>query len=668
MDGMDNIVRFMSERAVAADDRQDERTSRPNGHDSNEGDSAEAPTDSQETAQKTEADKEGKAKEKDSKAKEKRQRSQQEWIEKAEAENKAVVFYSPGHVIPLLPDLNAALGECDDPGLTMFERGAGLVTIERQAKTTQKEDGLRRAEGAYYIASVSPRRMQQFAEKAALFLRLDKRSNEYFVSDCPVELAHHYLESASNRTLPTLHAIAEAPTLRGDGSVVQEPGYDPDSKLFLVFKPKIFPRVEDHPSRSEADNALMQLRHVVRGIAFKGAAKDLREQADENGDVYIKPTRDVGDPETCTVAESVWLAALMTSVIRAALPTAPFFVFSSPTKGSAKTLAADLCGIAATGHRQACAPWAKSEEERRKALFAHPRYGDPVMLIDNLDNGEEINCPRFAAILTQPSYKDRILGHSEEETVPTTTTFLMTGNNVTVCSDLTRRALRCYIDPETEQPERRKYDWDARTEVAEKRPNLVKSVLPIIRAYLSATEEDGLEAPTTSAVGSFELWDRYVRQPLVWLGCKDPMISQTEIRDEDPAGSDIAEVFEAWFETYGDQPVTTADVLGHVDGLRQARAFSAVQNGIKERTARLEASLDHLEDTGGLSSKSFGKWLGQQQHKIVDGLRLDCKGRGKHARQWFLTDTCEDNRPVQPWTPDRFEEAAQVTEEDPVLF
>jgi hypothetical protein len=509
--------------------------------------------------------------------------------------------------------------------------------------------------------------MQQQANKVAKFLRLDKRTHTYIGADCPMEMGLHYLDSSRNRTLPTLHAIAEAPTVRGDGSVVQTPGFDDAAKLFLAFKDGAFPRVPDHPNREEADNALMWLRHVVRGIAFKGSADTLKT-VEHEGEIYVNPTRDVRNPETCTTGEAVWLSALMTAIIRASLPTAPFYLFSSPVKGSAKTLAADLIGIAATGHRQACAPWAKSEEERRKALFAHLRHGDPVMLIDNLDNGEVIDCPRFAAILTQNSYKDRILGHSEEETVPTTTTFLMTGNNIIVASDLTRRALRCYIDPETEHPARRKYDWDARREVEEKRPVLVAAVLTIIRAYLSAAEKDDFVSPATSAVGSFELWDRYVRQPIVWLGCKDPMISQSEIIAEDPTDEDVAAVFEAVYAAYGEHKPTVKEMLADIKTRCFVERGSPVQKAITGRLGALREAFEDLEGYDHASAKSLGKWFSRHQGRIVNGLRLCLVGTSDRARKWYLRDTTGSRHPTL-WTPDRFDEAATAEVEDnPIPF
>ena len=59
-----------------------------------------------------------------------------------------------------------------------------------------------------------------------------------------------------------LSGIIESPTIRVDGSLIQSPGYDPQTGL--IYRPSVaFPRVGENPSREEASASLVRLREVL---------------------------------------------------------------------------------------------------------------------------------------------------------------------------------------------------------------------------------------------------------------------------------------------------------------------------------------------------------------------------------------------------------------------
>lgn len=411
---------------------------------------------------------------------------------------KSNIFLSSSKLIENLEELNDAVVS---QNLDLFERGGSVVSLTRLTET-EVRDGIRRPVGSYVIGPVNPHVMQYHAMTAATFWKWNERAKDYVETECPKKLIDGYLNNHHVRSLRPLHGIAQAPTLRPDGSVLQDNGYDPKSAMFVELRGN-FPTVPDNPTREDAQRALTKLRHVVRGIMFDG-----KTSTNDN---------------TPTDAESVWLAAALTSVIRGAIPTAPMFGFSAPTKGSGKTLAADLVGIIATGNDVPAMSIPDSEEEIRKTLFASLLAGDEVVLLDNVKAGVPLRSDALNAILTKSSYEGRVLGASTILTVPVVTTFLASGNNFSVDEDLRRRTLVCYIDPRVENPDQRRYDWDARVETRANRPELVTAVLTVIRAFLSARERAD---PTTELelvpYGSFEDWDKLVRYPLVWLGMPDP--------------------------------------------------------------------------------------------------------------------------------------------------
>ncbi len=143
------------------------------------------------------------------------------------------------------------------------------------------------------------------------------------------------------------------------------------------------------------------------------------------------------------------LAALLTAVVRALLPTAPGFLFMAPTAGSGKSLLASCVGVLAGVPRPARMPSTRQEEEFRKRLLAVARESRAAVLLDNVSG--HIESDALCAYLTSDHYADRLLGVSNTVEVPVTGIFMVTGNNVTLVGDLNRRLLTCRIDPGVER-------------------------------------------------------------------------------------------------------------------------------------------------------------------------------------------------------------------------
>jgi hypothetical protein len=62
------------------------------------------------------------------------------------------------------------------------------------------------------------------------------------------------------------------------------------------------------------------------------------------------------------------------------------------------------------------------------------------------------------------------------------------------------------------------------------------------------------------SIGSFEQWASWVRDPLLALGCPDPIERTKEAKLHDPRRQRQAELFATWWEQHGDEPVTIKDL------------------------------------------------------------------------------------------------------------
>jgi hypothetical protein len=139
---------------------------------------------------------------------------------------------------------------------------------------------------------------------------------------------------------------------------------------------------------------------------------------------------------------------------------------------------------------------------------------------------------------------------------------ILTGNGLTVSEDLARRFIAVNFDPRTEDPEARRFTTDIRAEVRARRTELLAALLTIWRWGRIATDiKAGL------SLGSFEQWCRWVRDPLLALGCQDPAERVSEAKQRDGRRQAFAELFAIWWERHRDQPIAASQLH---EGVRQA--------------------------------------------------------------------------------------------------
>jgi hypothetical protein len=132
----------------------------------------------------------------------------------------------------------------------------------------------------------------------------------------------------------------------------------------------------------------------------------------------------------------------------------------------------------------------------------------------------------------------------------------VTGNNVTVRGDMTRRSVVVELDPAVERPELRRFKIDLPKHVLDNQCELLSALYTILRAYRLAGEPQR-EGPL---LGRFEDWSRMVAAPIRWLGLPDPIGSQERLREDDPETRGHGALLLAWEEVFGDRWVTVAEL------------------------------------------------------------------------------------------------------------
>ena len=291
---------------------------------------------------------------------------------------------------------------------------------------------------------------------------------------CKLEIANSVLAEAGSWCLPELAGTITAPTMRLDGTVLSSPGYDPDTKLFLIGHN--FP-------------------------VFKASAATRDENLKAALAKVMEPARLF--PFASELDRAVYVAAILTGVMRRVLKTAPGFVVSAPQPSAGKTKLCQIINEVASG-KQTIITVKNSQNEFQKGLDAALLEAAPSILFDNVTpaSSRQIS-DSLDAILTAVTYKFRVLGVTALVEVSAQALFMISSNNYQPSSDLYRRLLMCRLDAKTASPEKRSFDFIPEVVARQERQNIVAAALFILKSF----HEVGQPRIFDGTTASYEGWD-----------------------------------------------------------------------------------------------------------------------------------------------------------------
>ena len=278
---------------------------------------------------------------------------------------------------------------------------------------------------------------------------------------------------------PVLEAVVEAPTLRPDGTVLAQPGYDAASRLYLVPSPGLEDiEVPEQPCSDHIEVALEVIRDAIGDFPFV---------------------------DQSSYANAV--GAMMTSVCRHIISgPVPLALFDATTQGTGKTLLAEVIAIILTGRAAELMSAPAEPEEWRKQLTSILIEAPPLVIIDNVTT--TVDWGDLAKVITGEMHRDRLLGKSQTVSVPVRCSWIATGNNLQLGGDMARRCYWIRMDAGCSDPFRRTGFKHERLKeyLVEHRRDLLIAMLTLARAWFAAGQPKSSVPP----VGSFERWTEVV--------------------------------------------------------------------------------------------------------------------------------------------------------------
>lgn len=442
-----------------------------------------------------------------------------------------------------------------------YQRGGIIVTVTTDPQTR-----------ATNVKTMSLPSLTRVVASLAVWQRFDKREAVWLTIDPPEKHIKILHDAAQYPHLPILNGIARQPYLRSDGSLSGYAGYDALTGMFGVFDARLF-TISDKPTKAQAETALLKLTGLTDEF-------DLKTEHDK----------------------SAALSGILTAAIRSSLRLAPHFHVSAHQIGSGKSYLCQLLTLFATPEKSTPHSFPTDDDEMRKLLLAELLTAPAVIEFDNLTT-DLIPHKSLCTALTSENISGRILGQSKTAEVGTRVLFLSSGNNVEPVRDMTRRVITIRLDPQCETPATREFKKNPVKEVTENRNKYIGFALTIIRAWIIA----GRPEVDVKPINSFDEWSELCRQPLLWLGLKDPAQCVFETMAHDPDREQLGGFLSAWFAIYGTKSATTKDVVND----------SVCNSDLRELIVEIAAERD-----GTINKKKLGWWIKRHSGRVVNGLRF----------------------------------------------
>jgi hypothetical protein len=403
----------------------------------------------------------------------------------------------------------------------------------------------------------------------------------------PDRVAKLYLSMSGEYRLPVLNGITSAPILFDDGAIHFEKGYEKQTGLWCEGIASAEPDApydpyalcHPTPTLRDAESALQRIRQMFRTFPFADSPRILI--ADLKGSECIGSTGIIGGLTSNSLGElssievvdidqppaldeSAFLCSLLTAVCRPSLSLAPGSIIRAPQtsgSGTGKGLLVRAISLVAFGRRPEATPSAE-KDELEKRIESTLISGSPVVFVDNV-NSTALRSTTLASAITERPARIRVFGRLELVDINPSAFVVVTGNGLTVSEDLARRFIFCGLDSRMEDPESRPFSAGFLDIVSARRIALLTDVLTIWRW----ARQNRTSLVCGRSFGSFETWADWVRDPLLTLGCADPVNRIDEVKASDPRRRREAEILTNWFEVHGERPMKAADLDDSVRSL-----------------------------------------------------------------------------------------------------
>ncbi|RVT84566.1 hypothetical protein DXV76_12895 [Rhodobacteraceae bacterium CCMM004] len=449
----------------------------------------------------------------------------------------------------------------------------------------------------------------------------------------PLEVTDHLL-SEPNLPLPFLERVTVSPAFDSAGNLLDQPGYQPSAYTFYA-PPEGFMMAGVSPEPSPDDMAEAARILIVEWLGdfpFDGYTR--REIEVAMGVAEAMPGEIVKAPPPSMLNFLGWVLQTPCRALIGRSPM-PALLVTKPVAGNGATKLIESAQILLFGNTSTRPTFPKDEDERRKAFFSALRASTAIMLFDNVKG--TVDSPVLAALLTSTTFTDRVLGRSQERSVPNNASVAITGNNPRFTEELVRRLSLCRLDagvpnPEKRAPEEFKHA-DLEGWMAGNRGRLMWALCTLVQNWIVKGQSNG-----SASVQSFVPWSNVIGGVLEaagWIGFqsnRDQLKVYASSDEDDP----IQTLIQAWY----DDTLLPKPVLGDPAYAGALAAFCDAHALTLDRVKKRLLDGERVFDP-----TSLGRFLSGEANRVFEvadpdsgliNVALVSGEKDKHGKPWRL--------------------------------
>jgi len=497
-----------------------------------------------------------------------------------------------------LPDLTMdamkAIEKANDPP-RLFRRSGAVVR-------------LRRDDGPVYCEPLSVPALRGEIARAAVWKRWAGSGDKAVkINDKPPREVVQDLLSHPGWRLPVIEQIVESPVFTADGRLIDQPGYDPDCRLWYEPAPGLDRvHVPLHPTGEQVADALRLLNNMLGDFPFV----------------------DDADRANCPAF------CLLPAVRQMIIGNTPMHVFGASKQGTGKGRLVDLWGLIWLRRTPSLTSEPHSDKEWGEKIGSSLMSEAGYFFVDNIKYA--VKSGALAVALTTSRFSYRILGESKVVDLPVRWCWGATANNIKADSDIVRRFIRTRLDANCERPELRK-GWkipDLLGWARDRRSELVSAYLTIVLGWIDAGKPMG-----DYTLGSYEEWARVMGGILDFIGVPGFLGNLSSNDEVNSTEAEWRGFVNLWWAFLRDKEVTIRELY---ELAMEGDVLSGVMGDGRDMSQRTKLGL-------ALGNREGQVWSGK---KIV--IPKDESGRRRVHRKgsvlYHLIDIGEDPTGPRPLT------------------
>lgn len=395
-------------------------------------------------------------------------------------------------------------------------------------------------------------KLRPLIERAVVF----QKTSEHRVTniEVPDKVLEHILVNATH--VPKVSALITHPVVTRSGRIVSTIGIDQETGLLIYGNPVDGLRPYSQAEAVEAVNTIADL--FTEGFEFS----TLLDRA-------------------CA------LGMLLTGLMRKMLDTSPGVLITAAQQSVGKTTLARRTHLILTGRDMPVMTWPEGNEaETNKLVFSALLGSPPLLCFDNVGDGLTFRSPALAAMMTSPVKEERILGLSRVAKVPTTTLFVLTGNNLALSNDEVHRWMRIHLNSSHISPHKRTFTHpDVVGHALQIREILLRHAIGIIAGYMHDSEK-------IACLSRFPQWDAMVRQPLVWAGLQDIAKAFDANIEASPELGALSALLTGLSYLFGNKEFSASELIS-LNGMEKPQVINEALRALHAKDTENDRSVGH---------------------------------------------------------------------------